>query len=293
MELLKKIKEHFAAGINGMRTLDNTSTIYSIRDSGFYGVAMKFDNEMEVAEHSNNTKIFTRTLMLENNVANKFLILACWNESLRNQFANLCADFVDLQKREQLLRNPIDWWNHWVGLLGNKHLEKKSYSVIAEMLALDSIYQQDKTVEWTSEMAGTHDFETSTFSCEVKSTVHKSDTKLTISSQHQLKSEKTLYLYFCRMEKSAHGVSIDDVKEMLILHGYDGDKLELQIEKAGFELGAVARKEKYCVLENRRYLVDNDFPKITNESFKGDMFPKAVVKITYEIDLEGIKYEKW
>ena len=95
------------------------------------------------------------------------------------------------------------------------------------------------------------------------------------------------------MEKSIHGVSIDDIKDLLISHGYDGSKLERQIEKAGFEFGAVARKDRYKVLETRKYLVDKDFPKITNESFKGDMFPKAVVKITYEIDLEGIKYEKW
>jgi hypothetical protein len=47
------------------------------------------------------------------------------------------------------------------------------------------------------------------------------------------------------------------------------------------------------MLEKRIYTVDEDFPKITAESFKGDVIPHAIVAINYTVDLDGISYYSW
>jgi hypothetical protein len=50
------------------------------------------------------------------------------------------------------------------------------------------------------------------------------------------------------------------------------------------------RDTKFTILEVRRYIVDEKFPKIVEGSFKNDVFPKNIIKIIYTIDLEGIEY---
>ena len=111
-------------------------------------------------------------------------------------------------------------------MLGDSKTKRHSYDVIAELLALDLLYSQDKSIIWTAAQAGSHDIESDSISFEVKSTVKKSETSVTISSQHQLLSQKPLYLLFCRMEKSSLGLSINDLKTRLVSHGYDETLLE-------------------------------------------------------------------
>lgn len=178
--------------------------------------------------------------------------------------------------RKDLLDNPIGWWEKWKELLGNSIYEKKPYSIIAEMLVLNELYKTDKSAKWTGVLGATHDIETDGSSYEVKSTIKRYGATVTISSQYQLDSTKKLQLYFCRLEKSKSGISINDLVNSLVLNGYDSEKLEKQLHKLGYEYGTNVREEKYKILEKRKYNVDDKFPKITNLSFKNDKFPESV-----------------
>ena len=70
-------------------------------------------------------------------------------------------------------------------------------------------------------------------------------------------------------------------------------KLELEIERQGFERGANIRNKKYKLLEKRKYEVDDSFPQITQASFKGEKYPDAITHIEYTINLDGITYTSW
>lgn len=296
--MIEEIRKHFATGQYGLRQLstDPIFPAYTIREATYYGVAMPCEQELLVSEHSTNARLFTKKVIVNNSSTN-LLIFGCLDESLRNEFATMCVDFITPgnsgEKRKLILKSPIEWWNKWIDLMGNKRSEKTCYNIIAEMLALKSIYESDNTVRWASDYMGSHDLESDTISIEVKSTIKKSETNITISSQHQLKSERPLFLYFCRLEESAQGVSINDVKHMLVALGYPENLLESQIEKFGFEMGTAARDAKYRVLETRKYIIDDAFPKITKDSFIGYTFPEAIIKITYTIDLNGLPYSEW
>ena len=164
------------------------------------------------------------------------------------------------------------------------------HDVIGEMIALDYLFQIDSSVEWSASHAGSHDIESNNKSYEVKTTIKKSESTVTISSQHQLFSERDLDLLFFRLEYSEQGVSINDMKEILSSHGYNPDLLETQLSYRGFIKGSSIRDRKYRLLEARQYIVDDQFPKIVKSSFKGDVYPMNIVKILYTLDLEGINY---
>ena len=299
MDLLKEIRNNFAGTQSGAWALDSLPDKYpahAVRFAGEYGIILKCNDELLISERFANCHLYTRRLLI-NGVENNYLFFSSNMDSLRHEFAVVCAQFAEPGEngieRENLLKNPIEWWQNWKELMGNAIRSFKTYDVIAEMAALEYLYLQDNSVVWEAVTGGSHDIESVSASYEVKSTVKKYDTNITISGQHQLTSAKKLYLLFCRMEKSISGVSIDDMFERLVARGYDSCKLEQQLELIGFEKGCSARAEKYRILEKRRYEVNDDFPKITDESFKGDKMPQGITKITYTVNLDGLPYTTW
>jgi hypothetical protein len=291
-QLIEEIRTHFASQVQGIRMLKCLPIdykAYSFRQGAEYGVAIEAIVNKDVYEEA--AQITLKTL---NNLGVTYIVLSCCDENFRNEFANFGADFVSPgdngELRKKILASPIHWWEGWIGMLGNRVGGKKSYDTIAEMMALEELYKHDNTILWTASQAGSHDIESSTRSYEVKSTIKKSETNVTISSQFQLDSAKPLQLWFYRLEVSNQGVSINDMKEKLIASGYDSNLLESQLEKRGFMLGSSIRDRKYVLLEKRKYNIDDSFPRIVESSFKNNIYPKHIIKILYTIDLEGLNY---
>ena len=295
MTIIEEIRSHFATLTDGLRELKSVQEYptYSLRFNGEFGVAVDYDYVKEINEESTNAKISTRKVALANGEQKKLLLLTCYDEEFRNEFALLCDTFVDHKGRESLLKDPLAWWDKWIGLLGDRKGKKKVYNYIAEMIILHKLFTKDNSAYWAAAQdKSSHDIECNDTSYEVKSTVKRTDLTVTISSQHQLFCEKQLFLTFVRMEKSNEGVSINEMEEKLVKAGYDKDKLAKQLDECRLNKGSRIRDEKYKVLEIRKYKVDDSFPKITKDSFVNGVFPESVTDIIYDINLANIKYEK-
>lgn len=299
MTTIEEIRSHFATltdGLGILETVPSDYPAYSLRFNGEYGVAVDFDYDKDICAESTNSMISTREIRLKDGTQKKLLLLTCYDEEFRNEFAVFCGTFVNPgdngELRKNLLENPFSVWDKWIGMLGDRKGKKQCYSYIAEMIVLLTKFEKDKSAYWAAHEKGSHDIECENASYEVKSTIKKSSLTVTISSQHQLFSPKPLYLVFVRMEKSTEGVSINDMEEKLINAGYDKDKIIRELNDFGFLRGSRIRDEKYKVLEIRKYTVDDQFPKITKDSFVNGVFPESITDITYDIDLANIKYEK-
>lgn len=299
MNLLAEIRENFASSPKGIRPLQLIPNEYpgvTVRMDDGYGVGILWNSENEVSEKFTNCKLKTRTLNVEGN-PERYLILSCTLESLRYEFAALCMEFLEPgeegNNRKEILNNPADWWTRWKSLLGNTNFDRKPYSVIAEMEVLIHLLETGEDVAWSGPQGGSHDIEGRNMSFEVKSTTSKYDSSIMISSQFQLKHDKPLDLYFCRMEKSLLGHSISDLATKLHQLNYDPNQLEAELSKLGFEEGSSGREEKFKLIEKRKYSIDDSFPVITEKSFKDDKIPKEITKITYTVDLNAISHTTW
>ena len=300
MNLVEDIRELFASigspSARPIQSLPDDYPAYVIRLQDGYGVAIAADSQLVVSEKFNRCRLKTCTLSIggENN---NYLTLTSAFEEYRYEFATICAEMVypgpNGEERQKLLSDPYDFWARWKELMGNTDKDKRVYNVIAEMMVLFHKYRNDKSSEWAATRMASHDIECESESCEVKSTTKRYGTSITISGQHQLEHNKPLYLYFCRMEESLEGESINSMMEKMILEGYDSGKIELDIEHQGFDKGESIRDKKYKLLEKRKYEVNDDFPRITTDSFKNNKYPDSITHIEYTIDLEGIGYTEW
>ena len=299
MSLLFEIRECFASKEKGairLRSLQVPYIGWYVRTEEGYGVAVPCSTEVEVSEYFANSKIQTRDMIIDSEDV-YVLLLSCSHDDFAYEFAAICAEFLEPGNngiaRASLINDPVGWWKRWKELIGNSSRDKKVYDVIAEMLVYESLLKKGKNVEWAGPDSSTHDIEANDESFEVKSTIKKYGYTITISSQYQLESEKKLHLYFCRLEKSRLGDSINDVKERLLLLGCDEFDIEKKLNGLGLEKGRSVRNEKYKVLESLVYPVNEMFPKITRASFKDEKYPERLLHITYTINLEGLENEKW
>lgn len=299
MNLLEELRNYFVTikeGARRIKSLPDEYPAYVIKLFDGYGVAIEYSSDTPIFEHFANSYIRTCTFTI-NEIEREYLILICELDSLKYEFASICAEFIDPgfngERRKNLVENPLNWWNNWKMLLGNSIMNKEIYSILSELIVFEHLIDTDPSVEWTAINGGTHDFESRNNSYEVKATLKKYESNIVISGQHQLHSDKPLFLYFCRLEESEYGISINDKLHDLQQKGNYNQKIELYLERLNLQNGSSIRNKKYMVLEKRKYIIDSNFPKITNESFKNNTIPESITKISYTVDLSNIEYIDW
>ena len=297
MALIDEIKTKLAStsknSIRALTGLPDTAKAYVVRDSFWYGVGVPYDGKV-INENFANARIRSADIA-SNGTILKLLLLECCIEEVRSQFASLCTEFIEPGKensnRHALVADPYSWWKKWKELLGNTISEKKPYQILAELLTLEHLISSGIEAVWQGAAGNTKDIETSEFCCEVKSTVNRYETKVTISSKFQLTSSgKPIKLAFARFEPSNSGDSLAKAVDRLVVLGCNKRELLAMLARQGVIPGNQAFITSYNLLELRLYDVDDHFPIINDNSFVGGHIPPSVVDFTYTIDIAGIPY---
>ena len=297
MEVLEKIKINFNKGYfdKAMRIdgLPEDYPAWTLKRQDWYGVAVKMDQRLVFSERFSSARIWTSNDALLEEQAVNLLLLTCTDVELRNEFAVICAQFVQTDEygtaRKELISDPAAWWSNWKSLIGNSQSEHEVYSKIGELTVIECLLRTGNHPKWSGIESATHDVEVDDRSYEIKSTVRRYGYEVEISSIYQMKKEgESLNLVFIRFERSLLGRSLDDLVESIVAMGYSRQKIEVSLEKAGLERGCTARSVHYKVLEMRVFPVDDNFPALTLDSFVGGQLPPHVTRVKYTVDLSGV-----
>lgn len=298
MDILQEIRNYFASLKTGhalkIKSLPDEYPAWIIKQNKWYGVGIPYPKDKKVSEKFSSVKLWSDTLIIGQTELN-LLILSSSLEQLRYEFASICAHFADPGKlgeyRRELINNPTEWWTKWKLLLGNAVSDKKTYSIIGEMLTLEKLIDSGEKPVWSATKRATHDIELESSCFEVKSTLSRQEMIVTISSQFQLQqSNYNTWLVFCRFEPTNLGVSVDDLVDRLAAKGMSRIELNEALENMGLEEGSSARSEKYKLLEMKKFLIDENFPIIDPNLYSGNT---RIKKITYQIDLQGLDCTDW
>lgn len=277
----------------------NGYSYWILRRKNEYGVAVELDKEFSINESFATAKYYVTREALSDGKFHFLLVLENSNELLRNEFAYLCAHFVDAGEdgieRKIILENPYEWWKKWRDLLGNAIQRKKPYALLGELAVYERLILKGKKPNWGGDEFTIHDIVTDDEDYEVKSTLNRFGLVIEISSQFQLRmqQDRKLNICFCKFEESENGkYSIDNALERLIKLGIERSEIEKKLSKMGYPAGAHDRKKSYTLFDEVYcFPVDDKFPRIVPESFKDDQIPKGIEKITYTVNLNGLKYE--
>ncbi len=209
---------------------------------------------------------------------------------LRDTFALLASEFISREQREALVADPEKWLKTWKLLLGNAYHEPTVYPVLGELVIYQAVEKQIKQAEWLGPFGGTCDIRWSGFGIEVKSTVSRYDSTITVHGEFQLKLEEgeEVFVAHVRFEPSpTDGLSIDT-----LVSGFSEDKhayLEDRLDAAGLPAGSYDRKRAFRLLDVSILPVDADFPRIEPQSFRNGKLPDGVNQVSYQVDLSNLK----
>jgi hypothetical protein len=286
MSLLHNIQNTFA-NIQADRAqfFEGRNTCLFLLSDGSYGAALKYDGEV-VNESYANIHLHTSYLPFAD-MEGKWLILSSTVYSLRNEFALICADFI--QSTPETTDDPFLWWSKWKDLMGNAVVNKPPYSLLGEMKVVENLLRNGEKVTWEPSEYSTTDVKAGECSYEVKSSTIRFNQRITINSQYQF--EQPDYLIFCRFEKTNRGESINSMVDKLEELGMDRDTVNLELSRIGFQEGSSTRNIKYELIENRKYDMHQDLPGKELQEFIQSYNDPNVIKISFDVDLTGISYE--
>ena len=129
-----------------------------------YGVIFKISAVFKFYECATGIKLRTERITI-NDITDNYLFLSSDNYVLVNQFAILCANFVEPgllgENRLAISNDPKKWWDDWKDLLGNTTKNLRVYDLIGELYSLSYLYNEKEDVVWGSANLGTHDIESS------------------------------------------------------------------------------------------------------------------------------------
>ena len=228
------------------------------------------------------------------------VLVSCTDPSLKEPFADACVRFLAPTNLCKIKADPFKWWNELKALFGNVLSDDMHYFLFAEFLTYLLLHKECKDagsgieVKWKS-CAATHDIEMSDGSQhEVKSTVKRTESIITISSRFQMSVDPNtpFFIYFIRLEPERQdGFSIQDLCDRAVAQGCDLVQIEQVLASQGLTMGSPKRKIRFAVLEAKRYDVGTGpFPKFTVDSFRPecvDLFA-AVENFTYEVNLSAV-----
>lgn len=293
-KLKKELAENFSNKSIGIREVINfDKELYTYTDQSSYGIMIKCKEDIRINEQIGKISIYNR-LMEINFKPYNCLIVSSIDLNIRDRYIDFIIENVNTCY-EDLCNDPLRWWESWCIFLGNVFVEKRVYDIIGELYVLDKIFSIDKNTKWASTTKGSIDIENLNSVYEVKSTIKKYDSTITISSQQQLKQKdrRSLYLVFVRLENSLGGKCINDYVNKIVENGYEKEKIEEYLNKCGLPENNHNRSEKYKIIESRIFCVNDKFPRITNESFKRDILPIGICKISYDVDLNSLEYRNF
>ncbi|WP_033056751.1 PD-(D/E)XK motif protein [Pseudomonas mandelii] len=297
MNILQEIRMAFANVREGsmvsVRSGQAENEAWVFREDGRFGVAVPLVSNLRIHEFFAGAKLGAVERDVGGHVRT-LLRLDSEFEALRNEFAVVCAQFIDPgvdgQERLALTADPLAWWNRWRQLLGNANWDRRAYSSLGELLALERLRSQGIDAKWIGPLQGAVDIQATGASYEVKSTLSRYGSVVHIAGQFQLQRSKhvPLHLIHQRFEPSTVGDSIDSVVRRLVECGMDVEDLEALLTRDGLHAGGAARAETYRLLESTVYVVNDEFPSITPSSFLAGVVPAGIVSIEYDVDLSAL-----
>lgn len=146
---------------------------------------------------------------------------------------------------------------------------------------------------WMGPDKGPHDFVCGSADFEVKSTLTTSRREIEVHGLTQLTPAPgtTLYMWWVRLRAApGRGATVPGTIERLRKRSVDLGMLMKKLKLAGYAASEAERYQEtsFEIVESLLYAVDEDFPRLTEDSF-GSGLPPQVSNVVYTINLDASK----
>lgn len=230
------------------------------------------------------------------------LAFSLLDDAMKDMFYTFCEDIVESSKnieKEKAIQFIIRRWKDWINLFKNPYTtiltENEIRGLIGELIFLNEFMFEKYGIEkglnsWIGSSKAHKDFEIEDTWYEVK-TIRENALTVKIHSLEQLDSKNLGNLILIRLEPSNKSINeyidlngyVEKIKNKLI-----NDKQKIlfleKLKEIGYFYTEEYDKYTYRLKKIERYLVNNEFPKITKRELRDE-----IVRVTYDIEIDRIR----
>ena len=230
------------------------------------------------------------------------LAFSLLDDAMKDMFYSFCEDIVESSKnieKEKAIQFIIRRWKDWINLFKNPYTtiltENEIRGLIGELIFLNEFMFEKYGIEkglnsWIGSSKAHKDFEIEDTWYEVK-TIRENALTVKIHSLEQLDSKNLGNLILIRLEPSNKSINeyidlngyVEKIKNKLI-----NDKQKMlfleKVKEIGYFYTEEYDKYTYRLKKIERYLVNNEFPKITKRELRDE-----IVRVTYDIEIDRIR----
>ncbi len=226
-----------------------------------------------------------------------FIQIRCQIIELENVFldltANICSRIREGGSATECITAAIDEFRELLEDGKSNASQSKVIGLFGELLLLEKTLAHNSNAMnyWTGPDGGRRDFTFPKLTIEVKTTKRTQQRQATIHALDQLATDadEVLYLWFYAIEENpGTGNSITDKVSVIEAMLNNTQPFRQALKAVGYTTASRAHwdKWKWTILESQPYLVNDDFPKITNASFPNGA-PAGISHVTYQVNLDN------
>ena len=282
-------------------------------DTIFYGIEQPNNQHVIIVKLEGNhlkeyKKMNLKNILLdytkdfEKEINKTNIVIKLLDTTYNNQFDTIVSDIAQsLQSCDNSARamriiiNQISKWSKLLSTYKNKLSKKEIIGLYGELTFLNNkIAQYQNNISlliesWQGPDRKQHDFIFENCAIEVKSIGANSEDVIHISSEDQLDNSDTdLYLKLFYLKYSAN-TNISNLNDLVgsvyakIKNEADTEAFQNQLEKANYHFEEDYNNERYEVLKEIDYTINEDFPKLTKRNT-----PKSISRIKYQLNMTNL-----
>ncbi len=258
-----------------------------------YSVLCPIENGTAQAEEEIfNDGVFYSEIKIINNYT--FLEITILNVEFKDFYVMIISDMIfRCFETDHNLKLVIERYQSWREFINLISVPKTDIGLLGELFFLKFIIENNisNIHSWTGPEFATHDFKLHEKFIEIKTTLSKYKNLISINGMLQLNNNQETALCLIRVEKeNTNGFSIKELVSDISEKLNSPERAAFENKLKRFSKIVEQSTDKFIMKVNQIYPVDEDFPKISDSSFKNDRVPKGISYISYLVDLSNLDY---
>lgn len=276
-------------------------TLFGLDADGLYHVFVPVAENTSIKDDTRSAGVHLERRVLEDAGQQiSYIDISCRKPHVRSVFIHLADDVLrelgqGLDAAAVSCRKVLSRWRELLDREPQRLLSAEGMlGLYGELWFLRLVTQHNVEAQknWIGPLGAAHDFRSVSASLEVKTTQVPEGWRFKINGVAQLAPAGNTPLYLAASLIDANdpnGETVPQIIEELTGLGCDAVELFKKLGRLGYDARDTVsyREMRFKLQEMRMFVVDDLFPRIVAQSFKGDSVPSRVERIHYSIDLGG------
>lgn len=187
----------------------------------------------------------------------------------------------------------LDRYKSWRDFIKLISLPKTDIGLLGELFFLNLLIDRNisNIHSWTGPEFATHDFNLGSKFVEIKTTTSKYKNLISVNGLLQLNNSDQTTLCLIRVEKDvSRGKSLQDLVSEISVKLNSPDRAVFDTKINRYNAILDMSTDKFVFTMCNFFPVDENFPRISHDSFKNDRVPKGISYISYMVDLSNVEF---